>query len=121
MLPGNAKQAQLLPPDKRERKRVSVAALRFTEYTNFELRLLPSGGDVMDTPQLLSLKPVRYWGGSYVVTLTKDVRNALGIKRGDQVAFRKVGRYVFIAVVHAFAVAPVSKEEIRQARAALGV
>ena len=45
----------------------------------------------------------------------------MGIKAGDQVTFRKVGRYVFIAVVHGFAVAPVSKEEFRQAREALGV
>lgn len=74
-----------------------------------------------DTPQLLSTKPVRKWGHSHVVTLSKEVRQILGIKEGDQVTFRKVGRYVFIAVVHAFAVAPVSKEEIRQAREALGV
>jgi hypothetical protein len=45
----------------------------------------------------------------------------LDAKLGDQLTFRKVGRYVFIAVVHAFAVAPISKEEFRQARQALGV
>jgi antitoxin component of MazEF toxin-antitoxin module len=76
---------------------------------------------VSDTPQLLSIKGVRFWGGSYVVTLTKEVRQALGLKKGDQVAFRKIGRYVFVVPVRAFAVAPVSKEEIRQAREALGV
>lgn len=75
----------------------------------------------MGTPQLLSTNRVRRWGGSYVVSLTKDVRQALGIGANDTVAFRKVGRYVFMSVVRAFAVAPVSKEEIQQARAALGV
>lgn len=74
-----------------------------------------------DTPQLLSIKPVRKWGHSHVVTLSKEVRAVLGIKDGDQVTFRKVGRYVFIAVVHAFAVAPISKGELQQAREALGV
>ncbi len=75
----------------------------------------------MATPQLLATNRIRKWGGSYVVSLTKDVRAALGVKEGDDVAFRKVGRYVFVAVVRAFAVAPVSKEEMQQARAALGV
>ena len=68
-----------------------------------------------DTPQLLSIKPVRRWGYSHVVTLSKEVRSALGIKGGEQICFRKVGRYVFIAVVNAFAVAPVTREEIRRA------
>jgi antitoxin component of MazEF toxin-antitoxin module len=76
---------------------------------------------VSDTPQLLSIKPVRKWGHSHVVTLPKEVRSVMGIKEGDQITFRKIGRYVFIAVVHAFSVAPVSKEEIRLAREALGV
>jgi antitoxin component of MazEF toxin-antitoxin module len=75
----------------------------------------------METPQLLTIKPVRKWGHSYVVTLPKEVRSAMGVKAGDQITFRKIGRYFFIAVVHAFAVAPVTKEEMRQARAALGV
>jgi antitoxin component of MazEF toxin-antitoxin module len=76
---------------------------------------------VSETPLLLSVKPVRKFGHSYVVTLSKEVRSALKIQLGDQVTFRKVGRYVFIAVVNAFAVAPISKEEFRQAREALGV
>lgn len=80
-----------------------------------------SGVLLMATPQLLSTNRVRRWGGSYVVSLTKDVRAALGLSDGDTVAFRKVGRYVFVSVVRAFAVAPVSKEEIQQAREALGV
>lgn len=75
----------------------------------------------MNTPQLLSTNRVRRWGGSYVVSLTKEVRQALGLTDGDTIAFRKVGRYVFVSVVRAFAVAPVTKEEIQQARAALGV
>ena len=74
-----------------------------------------------DTPLLLSTKLVRKIGHSHVVTLSKEVRAALNIKAGDQLTFRRVGRYVFIAVVRAFAVAPISKEEFRQAREALGV
>jgi antitoxin component of MazEF toxin-antitoxin module len=74
-----------------------------------------------ETPMLLSTKPIRKWGHSHVVTLPPEVRAVLGAKLGDQLTFRKVGRYVFLAVVHAFAVAPVSEEEFRQARAALGV
>lgn len=74
----------------------------------------------MDTPPLLSTNRVRRWGGSYVVTLNKDVRQALGYADGDVIAFRKVGRYVFLSLVRAFAVAPVSEEEIRKARQALG-
>ena len=73
-----------------------------------------------ETPQLLSVKMVREWGGSYVVTLTKQVREALKIKAGDQVGFRKIGRYVFIVPVRAFQVAPVTKEEMAMAREALG-
>lgn len=73
-----------------------------------------------DTPQLLSLKKARYWGGSHVVTLSKEVREAMGMERGDTIVFRKVGRYVFIAVAKAFALAPVTKEEIQKARATLG-
>ncbi|HYL64461.1 MAG TPA: hypothetical protein VE077_17745 [Candidatus Methylomirabilis sp.] len=56
-----------------------------------------------------------------MVTLPAEVRSVLKIKDGDSITFRKVGRYVFIAVVNAFAVVPVSKEEFRQAREALGV
>ena len=117
----NAKQAQLLPPGKRERKRASVDVLQVIGFFRVELRLLPSGGALMDTPLLLSTKPVKRSGHSYVVSLSKEVRSALNVKQGEQLAFRKVGRYVFIAVVRAFAVAPVSKEEFRQAREALGV
>lgn len=73
-----------------------------------------------EIPQLLATKPVRKYGHSHVVTLPKEVRSVLKIKQGDQITFRLIGRYVFIAVVRAFAVAPVSKEEFRQAREALG-
>lgn len=72
-----------------------------------------------ETPQLLSIKPVRRWGHSHVVTLAKEVRTALKLEAGDQVVFRKIGRYVFIAVAKAFALAPVTKEEIQKAREAL--
>jgi antitoxin component of MazEF toxin-antitoxin module len=75
----------------------------------------------MEPPQLLATKPVRKWGHSHVVTLSKEVRSALKIKAGDQVTFRKVGRYVFIALVNPFMVAPISEGELRQAREALGV
>jgi antitoxin component of MazEF toxin-antitoxin module len=73
-----------------------------------------------ETPQLLAIKPVRKWGHSHVVTLSKEVRAALDVKAGDQVTFRKVGRMVYIAVIRAFQVAPVSEAEKRQARAAAG-
>jgi len=73
-----------------------------------------------ETPKLLATKPVRKWGHGYVVSVPKEVREALSCGVGDQIAFRKVGRYVFIAVVRAFAVAPVSEEEKRQAHAAIG-
>jgi antitoxin component of MazEF toxin-antitoxin module len=85
------------------------------------LRLPVSGGQVSETPQLLSIKPVRRWGHSHVVTLAKEVRTALALEDGDQVVFRKIGRYVFIAVARAYALAPVTKDEIRKAREALGV
>lgn len=73
-----------------------------------------------DTPQLLSSKVVRKWGGSYVVTLEKSVRQSLGLKAGDRVVFRKVSRFVIIAVERACSVAPLSEEEKQQARALLG-
>jgi hypothetical protein len=72
-----------------------------------------------DTPQVLSIKPVRHWGGSYVVTLVKEVREALKVKCGDQLVFRKVGRYVFVLAVNGSLLAPVTKEEMQMARAAL--
>jgi len=71
---------------------------------------------VKETPLLLSVKPVRLMGHSHVVSLPKEVRSALQIKLGDQIAFRKVGRCVFIAVVSAMEVMPVSEAEVRQAR-----
>lgn len=73
------------------------------------------------TPQLLSIKPVRKWGHSHVVTLPKEVRSALNLKDGDHVSFRKFGRFVFICALRAFQVAPITAEEKRAARAALGV
>jgi antitoxin component of MazEF toxin-antitoxin module len=75
---------------------------------------------VSETPQLLSTKPVRRWGNSYVVTLSQEVRKALGIKLGDRVAFRKLGRYVVMGVERACQVIPVSSEEKRQAHEAIG-
>jgi antitoxin component of MazEF toxin-antitoxin module len=75
---------------------------------------------VSDTPVLLDTKPLRCWGGSYVVTLNKLVREALKVKRGDQVAFRKFGRFVFLFVVRPEQVAPITAEEFQRARAALG-
>jgi antitoxin component of MazEF toxin-antitoxin module len=74
---------------------------------------------VSETPQLLSIKKARKWGSSHVVTLSKEVRVAMGLESGDTVVFRKIGRYVFIVAAKTFALAPVTKEEIRMARAAL--
>lgn len=84
------------------------------------MRLRPSGGLAMNTPQLLSMNRVRRWGGSYVVSLSKDVRRALGISDAAMIAFRKVGNCVFLAVVRAGSVPPVSEEEIKFGREALG-
>jgi bifunctional DNA-binding transcriptional regulator/antitoxin component of YhaV-PrlF toxin-antitoxin module len=120
ILPANAERAQLLPHAKRERQRAVGDKSKYFGDEADKLRPPLSGEPVTETPQLLSVKPVRKFGHSHVVTLPKEVRSALGIKLGDQITFRKIGRYVFIAVVHAFAVAPVSKEEFRQAREALG-
>lgn len=75
----------------------------------------------METPLLLEVSRVRKYGSSFVVTLGKTLRNVMGISVGDQLAYRKVGRYVFITVVRAEVVAPVSKEELAIARRALGV
>jgi len=75
---------------------------------------------VSETPQLLATKPVRKYSHSHIVTLSREVRDVLGVKAGDVLAFRKVGRYVFISVVRAFQVAPVTVEEKRQAHAAIG-
>jgi antitoxin component of MazEF toxin-antitoxin module len=74
----------------------------------------------MDTPQLLSVKPVRKWGHSHVVTLSKEVRSLLKIKLGDQVIFRRYGPYVYIGVLRAAVVAPIAKTELAQVHAALG-
>jgi antitoxin component of MazEF toxin-antitoxin module len=60
-------------------------------------------------------------GNSFVIRLPKYLRTFLGVKEGDEVAFRKVGRVFLIAVIHPFSVIPVSDEEIRQAMKALGV
>jgi len=73
-----------------------------------------------DTPQLLAIKPIRKWGHSTVISVSKEVRQALNVQPGDQIAFRKVGRYVFILAVKAFQIAPVTKQEMLQAREALG-
>ncbi|HKM81526.1 MAG TPA: hypothetical protein VJY15_11260 [Candidatus Acidoferrum sp.] len=73
----------------------------------------------MDTPQLLAVKPVRKWGHSHVVTLSKEVRSLLKIKLGDQVTFRKYGPYVYLGAVRATVVAPIAKTEMPQADAAL--
>jgi antitoxin component of MazEF toxin-antitoxin module len=73
-----------------------------------------------DTPQILAVKPIRKWGHSQVVTVSKEVREALNVQAGDQIVFRKVGRYVFILAVRASLLAPVTKQEIAMAREALG-
>jgi len=74
---------------------------------------------VNQPPQLLSIKPIRRWGHSRIVTLSKEVREALKVDAGDQIVFRKVGRYVFILAAKAFQIAPVTSKEMAQARTAL--
>lgn len=73
----------------------------------------------MNTPRLLSTNRVRKWGGSYVVSLVKGVREALGLRDGDTIAFRKVGYHVFVTVVRASSIPPVSEEEIKLGREVL--
>src|SRR6266851_1148168 len=85
-----------------------------------ELRSPPSGGEIMETPQILSIKPIRKWGHSQVVTVGREVRQALNVKPGDLIAFRKIGRYVFILAVNAVQLAPVTKQEMALAREAWG-
>jgi antitoxin component of MazEF toxin-antitoxin module len=75
---------------------------------------------MMETPQILSIKPIRKWGHSQVVTVGREVRQALNVKPGDLIAFRKIGRYVFILAVNAIQLAPVTKQEMALAREALG-
>jgi antitoxin component of MazEF toxin-antitoxin module len=91
-------------------------------YTRFIMHkeMPPSGGSTLQTRQLLSLKDVRRWGNSTVVTLSKEVREALNAKVGDKLAFRKVGRFVLLVVVRAVTVCPITEEEIREGHAALG-
>lgn len=55
-----------------------------------------------------------------MIRLNKPLRAFLGVKEGDEVAIRKVGRVFLIAVIHPFSVIPVSDEEVRQAVKALG-
>lgn len=74
----------------------------------------------METPLLLDIKPVRKVGHSHVVSLSREVRAFLNIQVGDRLSFRRVGRMVYLSVIRAFQVAPVSNEEKRQARAAAG-
>lgn len=73
-----------------------------------------------ETPRLLAVRPVRVWGHGHVVSLTREVREALGAQLGDQITFRKVGRYVFISVLRAATAIPISDSEFKEAREALG-
>lgn len=75
----------------------------------------------METPVLLGTKRIRKWGHSHVISLPAEVRDALGVKMGDSITFRKVGRYVVMAVVRALTVAPLTEKEIRESREVLGV
>ncbi len=74
----------------------------------------------METPQILAIKPIRKWGHSQVVTVSKEVRAALNVQSGDHVVFRKLGRYVFILAASAGQLAPVTQQEMALAREALG-
>lgn len=120
MLGGNEQRARQRTHHKRERKRAQGPSFVRAFRRDIPRPLLPSGDLLMETPQLLSTKPVRKWGHSHVVSLDRPVREALDLKLGDQVTFRKVGRYVFLAVVRAFVVAPISEEERRLGRAVVG-
>ena len=121
MLVGNEPRAELQTTKQRERKPASFLFRNSVGMETSQLCPLPSGESMSATPLLLDTKPVRFWGGSYVISLNKLVREALGLKRGDHVAFRRYGRFVFLAVVRPESVMPISKAEAEQARAALGL
>lgn len=91
-------------------------------YTRFVMQkqLPPTSEAEVKVQPVLSVKGVRKYGNSVVVTLSAEVRKALDVQVGDKVAFRKVGRYVLLAVVRAYAVVPISEEEIKRGHAALG-
>lgn len=74
----------------------------------------------MTPPILLATSRVRRHGGSNVVTLTKRVREALDVKLGDFVVFRRYGRSVFLSVIRDRAVGQALKAEREQARSSVG-
>lgn len=59
---------------------------------------------------------MRLWGHGHVVSVPPEVRDVLGAQFGDQIAFRKVGRYVFISVVREVEEVPLSVDEVEEAR-----
>jgi antitoxin component of MazEF toxin-antitoxin module len=120
MLTQHEHRAQPLQSDERERKLACPPGLQPPDDPCCWLRLPPSGGKMSETPQILSIKPIRKWGHSHAVTVSKEVRDALNVKAGDKIAFRKFGRYVFILALNGALVAPVTKQEMAMARAALG-
>jgi antitoxin component of MazEF toxin-antitoxin module len=75
---------------------------------------------VNPTPKLLATKPVRKWGHSHVISLSREVREVLKIEKGDQITFRQIGRFVVLAVLRPYEIIPISEEERRLQRVALG-
>lgn len=69
---------------------------------------------------ILSINRIRKNGHTAVVSLPLHVREALGAKLGDSLAFRRVGRHVVMTVVRPACVLPISEAERQQARAWLG-
>lgn len=74
----------------------------------------------MALPILLATSRVRKFGGGVVVTLTKRVREALGVKLGDFVIFRRYGKSVFMSVIPERVVPSALKTEREQARSSVG-
>jgi antitoxin component of MazEF toxin-antitoxin module len=79
-----------------------------------------SGEGSNDTPKTFRTSRVRKTGHSVVVSLPVPIRNLLGCKVGDQIAFRRVGRVVVISVIRAYQVIQISDEEKRKAVEAVG-
>jgi hypothetical protein len=77
-------------------------------------------GESMSKPQgLLCVKPVRKYGHGHVISFPPEVREVLGAQFGDQIVFRKVGRYVFLSVLRVAEEVPVSVDELEGARTVL--
>lgn len=79
-----------------------------------------SGEGRVEAPGIFRTSRVRRAGHAAVISLPKPIRKLLDAEIGDEIAFRKIGRYVVISVIRAFQVIQVSEEEKRKAVEAVG-